>query len=235
MKLLKNRIFLSFVCIVLAGVIAFILLPKFYADKGTTVTIIRAAKDIPAGTAIQEKDLTSVEVGKYGLPDGFVKDKTEIIGKIAQTDIAAGDFLFPQKLGDTIADEKLDRIVKEEKRLVTISVSSIAAGLSSLLQEGDKVTVAVFTDQNASGEEMQSSASPVTIYPELKSLEVYSVDNARTQSIAEIREKQDSQSNSDPIPKAVTLIVTEEQAKRLIEAEYTGKLHLIFEERGNTP
>ena len=197
--------------------------------------IIRATQDISAGTEIQEKDLTSVEVGKYGLPDGILKDKTMIIGKIAQTDISAGDFLFPQKLGDDIADEKLDCIVKEDKRLVAISVPSIAAGLSSLLQAGDKVTVAVFTDQNADGDEMQSSASPVTLYPELKNLEVYSVDNASTQSIAEAREEQESQSNSDPIPKAVTLIVTEEQAARLIEAEYTGKLHLIFEERGITP
>jgi pilus assembly protein CpaB len=30
----------------------------------------------------------------------------------------------------------------------------------------------------------------------------------------------------------VTLIVTEAQATKLIEAEYTGKLHLIFEKRG---
>ena len=75
-------------------------------------------------------------------------DKTQIIGKIAQSDISAGDFLFPQKLGEFVANEKLDRIVKDDKRLVTISVPSIAAGLSSHLQSGDMVTVAVFINQN---------------------------------------------------------------------------------------
>lgn len=235
MKIFKNRIFLSSICIVMAGVIAFILLPKFYEDKGATVNIIRAAENIPAGTEIQEKQLVSVEVGKYGLPDDILNDKTMIIGKIAQADIAAGDFLFPQKLGNNIADEKLDRIIKEDKRLVTISVPSIAAGLSSILQVGDRVTVAVFIDKNADGYNTQSSASPVTVYPELKDIEVYSVVNARMQNTAEVRDQQGSQNNSDPIPKAVTLVVTEKQAARLIEAEYTGKLHLIFEKRGITP
>lgn len=236
MKILKNRIFLSAVCIVLAAVIAFILLPKFYADKSVTTMVLRASEDIPAGTEIQERNLVSMEMGSFGLPGDIINDKTLVIGKIAQTDIAAGDFLFPQKLGDYIANEKLDRIVKEDKRLVTISVPSIAAGLSSHLQSGDRVTVAVFVNQNAEGYENQSTVSRVTLYPELKDLEVYAVDNARTQSTAEVREQQtESQPSGDPIPRAVTLIVTEAQAARLIDAEYTGKLHLIFVQRGITP
>lgn len=236
MKILKNRIFLSAACIVLAGVIAFILLPKFYADKSVTTMVLRASEDISAGTEIQERHLASVEMGSFGLPDDIISDKVMIIGKIAQTDIAAGDFLFPQKLGDYIANEKLDRIVKEDKRLVTITVPSIAAGLSSHLQSGDRVSVAVFVNQNAEGYENQGSVSRVTLYPELKDLEVYSVDNARTQSTAEVREQQtEGRPSGDPIPKAVSLIVTEAQATRLIESEYTGKLHLIFVQRGIMP
>ena len=236
MKILKNRIFLSAVCIVLAGAIAFVLLPKFYADKSVTAMVLRASEDIPAGTEIQERHLASVEMGSFGLPDDIINDKTLVVGKIAQADIAAGDFLFPRKLGDYIANEKLDRIVKENKRLVTITVPSIAAGLSSHLRSGDRVTVAVFTNQNADGYENQSAVSGVTLYPELKYLEVYGVDNARTQNTAEVREQQtEGQPSGDPIPKAVTLIVTETQAARLVEAEYTGKLHLIFVQRGIRP
>jgi len=64
LKILKDRIFLSAVCIILASAISFILLPKFYEDKGVTVTVLRAAQDIPAGTKIQENHLASVEMGK---------------------------------------------------------------------------------------------------------------------------------------------------------------------------
>jgi len=231
LKLLKNRIFLSVLCLVMAAAVSFLLLPKFYENKSMTVMMLRAAETIPAGTEIQDKHLVTAEVGSYGLPEDIINDKSLIIGKIAQTDIAKGDYFFPQKLGGTIANELLDRIARNNQRLVTISVPSIAAGLSSHLQSSDIVTVAVFMDKASDG---QSASPQVILYPELKGLEVYGVENARTQDTAQVREQQsEGQSSSgDPVPKAVTLIVTEAQAQKLIEAEYTGKLHLIFEKRG---
>jgi pilus assembly protein CpaB len=231
LKLLKNRIFLSTLCIIVAAAISFVLLPRFYENKDATVMVLRAAEDIPMGTRIEDKHLANVEVGKPGLPEGIINDKIQVVGKIAQTDIFRGDYFFPKKLGEYFANEKMDRIAAENKRLVTVSVPSIAAGLSSHLQRGDTVTVAVFMDKASDG---QKASPQVILYPELKGLEVYSVENARTQDTAEMREQQKkSQSgSSDPVPKAVTLIVTEAQAQKLIEAEYTGKLHLIFEKRG---
>lgn len=231
MKLLKNRIFLSVLCLLIAAVVSFVLLPRFYENKSTTVMVLRASEDIPAGTEIQDKHIASVEVGSFGLPEGIIKDKTMIVGKVSQTAISKGDYFFSQKLGETIASELLDRIVKNNQRLVTVSVPSIAAGLSSHLKSGDMVTVSVFMEKASGG---QDASPQVIIYPELKGLEVYSVENARTQDTAEVREQQlNSQSSTgDPVPKAITLIATEAQAEKLIEAEYTGKLHLIFEKRG---
>ncbi len=231
MKILKNRIFLSALCIIVAAAISFVLLPRFYENKDATVMVLRASEDIPAGTKIGDKQLAEVEVGKLGLPEGVINDRTQIVGKIAQTGISKGDYFFPKKLGNFVADEILDRIARNNQRLVTVSVLSIAAGLSSHLQSGDIVTVAVFMQKASNG---QDASPQVIIYPELKELEVYSVENARTQSTAEMRKQQkESQSSSgDPVPRAVTLIVTEAQATKLIEAEYTGKLHLIFEKRG---
>jgi len=230
LNLLKNRILLSALCLILAAGISFLLLPRFYADKSATVTLLRAAADIPAGTKITEHDLVSVAVGAYGLPEGVLNAKAQIVGQVAQTAIAKGDYFFPQKLGSFLGDELLDRIEQNNQRLVTVSVPSIAAGLSSHLLAGDFVTVAVFMEKASGG---QGAAPQVILYPELKGLEVYSVENARTQDTAEMRKQQNSgqSANSDPVPKAVTLIVTEAQAEKLIQAEYTGKLHLIFEKR----
>jgi len=231
LKLLKNRIFLSIICITIAAVISFVLLPRFYEDKSVTVMVLRAAGDIKVGTEITDKHLATVEVGDYGLPEGIINDKDLILGKIALTDIAKGDYFFSQKLGVFLVNELFDRIVKNNQRLVTVSVPSVADGLSSHLQSGDIVTVAVFLEQASDGED---SSPQVILYPELKGLEVYSVENARTQDTAEVRKQQsESQSSTgDPVPKAITLIVTEAQAERLIEAEYTGKLHMILEKRG---
>ena len=231
MKILKNRIFLSALCIIVAAAVSFVLLPRFYENKDATVMVLRAVEDIPAGTRIEDEHLVQAEVGKLGLPEDVINDKSQIVGKIAQTDIFKGDYFSPKKLGEYLADEKLDHIAKNNQRLITISVPSIAAGLSSNLQSGDIVTVAVFITKASDG---QSASPQVILYPELKGLEVYSVENARTQSTAQVREQQaEGQSSSgDPVPKAVTLVATEAQATKLIEAEYTGKLHLIFEKRG---
>lgn len=234
MKLIKNRIFLSAVCLLMAGAVAFGLLPKLYKDKGATRTILRAVEDIPAGTKIQEKQLTSVEVGSFGLPENIITDSTQVVDKIARMDIVKGDYLFTQKLGDYTADEKLDHIAAEDKRLVTVTVPNIAAGLSSHLLKGDIVTVAVFSSTKDSGNTNENAKAQVLLYPELKGLEVYDIENAKTQNTAQVRQQQEEnqQGSSDPIPRAVTLIATEAQAVKLIEAEYTGKLHLIFEKRG---
>lgn len=74
MKLLKNRIFLSVLCIVIAAVVSFLLLPKLYENKANTVMVLRAAEDIPAGTEIQDRHLVSAEVGSYGLPEDVIND-----------------------------------------------------------------------------------------------------------------------------------------------------------------
>jgi len=231
LKLLKNRIFLSALCLLLAAGVSFILLPRFYTDKNATVTVLRAARDISAGAELTKQDMASAEVGSFGLPEGILNDPAQAVGQVAQTAIAKGDYFFPQKLGRYLADEQLDRISKNGQRLVTVSVSSIAAGLSSHLKAGDIVTVAVFVEKSSDG---KASAPQVIVYPELKGLETYSVENARTQDTEKMREQQKDSpsSNGDPVARAVTLIVTEAQAERLIQAEYTGKLHLIFEKRG---
>jgi len=231
LKLIKNRIFLSVLCLALAAGVSFILLPRFYEDKSSTVTVLRASQDIPAGTELTGQHLVTVEVGSFGLPDSLLNDKAQIVGQVAQTAISRGDYFFPQKLGSPLAGEQLDRIAENNQRLVTVSVVSISAGISSHLKAGDIVTVAVFTEKSSDG---QASSPQVIMYPELRGLETYSVENAKTQDTAEIREQQkDSPSgNSDPVARAVTLIVTEAQAEILIQAEYTGKLHLIFEKRG---
>ena len=183
-------------------------LRRDYGDKlrvfQTEIPLLRASEDIPAGTKIENKQLAEVEVGKFGLPEGVINNKSLVVGKIAQTNISKGDYFFPQKLGDFAANKILDRIVKNNQRLVTVSVPSIAAGLSSHLQSGDMVTVAVFLEKAANG---QDASPQVIVYPELKGLEVYSVENARTQDTEEVRKQQSGSSPFFSVAADITLML----------------------------
>ena len=98
-----------------------------------------------------------------------------------------------------------------------MSVPSNAASVANQLKAGDKVTVAYYADDN------------VIIDNALKGMEIYSVENEDAQNLENV---QGSEDKEDEIAANVTLIATEEQAAKLINAEYSGKLHIILENRG---
>ena len=168
-KLLENKLVVGGVCIVIAAILAFLVLPGMYKQKEKTIMICRLQSDITAGTRIEAEMLKSVEVGSYGLPESV------------------------------------------------ISVPSNAASVANQLKAGDKVTVAYYADDN------------VIIDNALKGMEIYSVENEDAQNLENV---QGSEDKEDEIAANVTLIATEEQAAKLINAEYSGKLHIILENRG---
>ena len=210
-KLLENKLVVGGVCIVIAAILAFLVLPGMYKQKEKTIMICRLQSDITAGTRIEAEMLKSVEVGSYGLPESVIKNPDDLIGKYAKVSMTADDYLYASRFADFVSDERFDKAVSEGKRLIAVSVPSNAASVANQLKAGDKVTVAYYADDN------------VIIDNALKGMEIYSVENEDTQG---------SEDKEDEIAANVTLIATEEQAAKLINAEYSGKLHIILENRG---
>lgn len=217
MKFLQNKILIGAGCIILAGILAFAVLPGMYKGKGGTEKVIKVKGAVGAGTKIEETMLVEVEVGSYGLPASVVKDKKDVIGKYARTEIAAEDYIVKSKLSDYIANEKLDGILSNGQKLVTVTLPSIAAGVGNHLQTGDIISLICYIDD-----------APV-VYEELKNIEVYSIENDDAQNIDDVNSAEEK---SDVVAATLTLIVNDAQAKRLVEAEYSGKLHAVFERRG---
>ena len=93
MKFLQNKIIIGAVCIVVAGVFAFGVLPSMYKGKGGTEKIIKVNATVTAGTKIEETMLVETEVGSFGLPESVVRNKDDIIGKYARAEITADDLI----------------------------------------------------------------------------------------------------------------------------------------------
>lgn len=217
MKFLQNKILIGTGCILLAGIFAFAVLPGMYKGKGGTEKVIKVSGTVGAGTKIEETMLTEVEVGSFGLPETIIKEKKDIVGKYARTEITPEDCIVKSKLSDYAANEKLDGILASGQKLVTVTLPSIAAGVGNHLQTGDVISLICYKDD-----------VPV-VYEELKNIEVYSIENDAAQDIAEVNAAEEK---SDSVAATLTLIVNDEQAKRLVEAEYSGKLHAVFERKG---
>lgn len=217
MKFLQNKILIGAGCILLAGIFAFAVLPGMYKGKGGTEKVIKVSSTVGAGTKIEEAMLTEVEVGSFGLPETVIKEKKDIVGKYARTEITPEDCIVKSKLSDYAANEKLDGILASGQKLVTITLPSIAAGVGNHLQTGDVISLICYKDN-----------VPV-VYEELKNIEVYSIENDAAQDIAEVNAAEEK---SDAVAATLTLIVNDAQAKRLVEAEYSSKLHAVFERKG---
>ena len=214
MKLFQNKIVVGGICIFIAAVFAFVFLPGINKSKGLTVSVIKLQTEIAAGTKIEEAMLKAVEVGSYGLPDSIIKDKSQMIGKYAKEALHPDELLLSGYFSDDAADDKLDRIMEQGKRLVAVTVSSNAASVANHIKAGDLVSIYCYIDGNA------------VAYPELKSLEVYSVENSESVNLEQVSDDGEKRAET------ITLAVTEEEAVRLVYAEYSGKLHAVFEKRG---
>ena len=218
MKFLQNKIIIGTLCIIVAGAFAFGVLPSMYKGKGGTEKIVKVNATISAGTKIEEAMLVETEVGSFGLPENVIRDKQDVVGKFARTEISADDLILKSKLSDFAANEKLDGIKSNGQKLITVTLPSIAAGVGNHLQSGDIISLICFVGD-----------APV-IYEELKNLEVYSIENDDAQNIEDANPDEDE---TDKIAATLTLIVNDIQAEKLVAAEYSGKLHAVFEKRGN--
>ena len=216
-KLFENKLIIGGICIILAAVLAFLILPKMYQKKEKTIMICRLQGDVAAGTKIEPEMIKQAEVGSFGLPETVVKNPDEIVGKYAKVAMTADDYLFASRFADYVTDEKIDKMMAEGKKLMAVTMSSNAASVANQLRSGDIVTVSYYADYET------------YIEDELRGIEVYSVENDKAKSVEEVQDEDD---NADNIAATVTLIVTEEQALRLVNAEYSGKIHLLLESRG---
>lgn len=219
MKIFRNRTVIGVLCILLALIICFGITPIFSRSASEKTEIVRVTKDIKEGDEITAEMVQTVEVGAYNLPQNLMTDKKEVIGKYATADLAAGDYILSSKLSAVPAAENAYLYnLDGTKQAISVTIKSFATGLSGKLESGDIVTVIV-ADYQGKGE--------TAIPPELQYVEVISVTassgyDANTGEVVDEKE----------LPSTVTLLVTTEQAKVLVELEQDSELHLALVYRG---
>ena len=219
MKIFRNRTVIGVLCILLALIICFGVTPLFSRSASEKTEIVRVTKDIKEGDEITAEMVQTVEVGAYNLPQNLMTDKKEVVGKYATADLAAGDYILSSKLSAVPAAENAYLYnLDGKKQAISVTIKSLATGLSGKLESGDIVTVIV-ADYQGKGE--------TAIPPELQYVEVISVTassgyDANTGEVVDEKE----------LPSTVTLLVTTEQAKVLAELEQDSELHLALVYRG---
>lgn len=215
----KNRTVLGITCIVLAGVICFIISPVISRSGEEKITVIRAAGEIKSGDEITKDMITEVKMSGTNQPENILSDKKSVIGKYAAMDMTKGDYVFENKVADTPYVENTYLAgLDGTKRAISVTIKSFATGLSGKLKPGDIVSVIV-PDYNKTG---------MTVVPsELQFVEVIAA-TSKTGSDVEGETSEESE-----LPSTVTLLVSDKQAITLAGLEKNETMHMSLVYRGD--
>lgn len=206
----KNRTVLGLGSIILALLLSFGVTPFMNKAMRSQETIIRATKNIKKGEEITADKITKVKVGGYNLPQQVIKEQNELVGKYATVDIYKDDYFLKSKVSDSIDD---DNYLRDENMAISITIRSLAAGLSGKLKAGDIVSIISSSEDGI---------KPMII-PELQYVEVLSVSS---------KEGKDIEGEKEELPSTINLSVDPIQAEKLVEQEQNGNIHLLLVYRG---
>ena len=231
-KVFKSKIFLGVLCLLLSAVIAFVILPSFYASKGDTATAVKLKQTVSKGTVITQEMLTREEVGTFGLPSSVILNSEEVIGNVATDTMFAGEYLTDTRLLTAeeykVQFEDTTSTLEPGYCLVTVEVPNSSAAVASVLRGGSLVDTY---------ECIEAPDKTVTVQKVISSLYVQDVLNSSLESLAHLDEKLESAVVEDDVsydflPAFVVFRCTEAQAQTLIRLERSEALHLTLTNAG---
>ncbi len=226
MKYIKNRYVIFAACVILSGIIAFVIVPKHGSRLSEMTEVVKAVRVIDKNTVITEDMLEMKQLPKIAVSDTAITEKTAVIGKVAAVTILPEDNLVPQKFTDkiSITDKEYYDGENAEKLAISVTVSSLASSVSGKLLPGDVVSVYGFMEDTKS----------LADFTDLQYLEVLAVTNGVAEDLSSRTSDNGNESSDRVVPATVTLSVNEQQAKELVVLENKSNLHIAFVGRGET-
>ena len=208
--------------IVLAGALIFGLLAavsvtrylssaQAYTKDFHHVAVAKVA--IPLGTKIIPEQVMLVQYPRESTPDGAFESIEKLSGRVAVTNIAPREPITEARLAPEGTAGGLSAVIPEGYRAMTVKVDDVV-GISGFIMPGTLVDIVVVIDP-ADRAGMQDPISKIV----LQNIKVL----ANGQNI----DKPEDQREANSV-KAVTLLVTPEQAEKLALAVSEGKLQLVM-------
>ncbi|HCR44015.1 MAG TPA: Flp pilus assembly protein CpaB [Ruminococcaceae bacterium] len=220
-KLFRNRTFLGSIAIIAALIICFVAAPAVNSAAGKETAIVRVTKNIPKGTQITEEMFQTVKVGAYNLPQNVVTSSADTVGKYTTAALQPGDYILTTKLSSKAPDIGLSSL-DGTKQAVSISIKDFADGVSGKLETGDVISLYV-----AGYDDMDETISP----PELQYVKLLAATTDKGVDSTN-KSSKSSDNSDDDMPSTLTVLVTPEQAVKLVDYEHNGTLHAALVYRG---
>ncbi len=175
-------------------------------DPPRTIAVMVASRDLNPGVVIQESDIYGMKVPLLQIPEDVYLRPEHVVGRVAKERILANEFLRGQRLSQPLNGVGLNATIPRGMRAISLDVGREQA-LSGYITATSLVDVLVTLPA-------QAGADGQVIREVLAGVFVLEVKSAAT-----------AHPEGGP---TVTILVNEEQAERLAEAEAVGKVSLTL-------
>ena len=224
MKYIKNRYVIFALCLILAGVIAFVIVPKSNRNMAESVDVVKVTKQIEKNTQITEDMLEIKQMPKQAVTQSTITDKKQIVGKVSNVQLLPEDNLVMQKFTEvgTETDKALYEMDNSEQLAISVTLANLASSVSGKTQPGDVVSVYGFINET----------KQLADYTDLQYIEVIGVSNSSAEELSIRNSDSETDSSDKVVPATVTLSVNRNQAQELVVLENTSSIHIVFVGRG---
>lgn len=208
--------------VVLVGALLFGLLAAFsvsrylssaqaYSKNLSRVAVAKVA--IPVGTKIIAEQVMVVPFPKESTPEGAFDAPDKLVGRVAVTNIAPREPITEARLAPEGTAGGLSAVIPEGYRAMTVKVDDIV-GISGFIMPGTLVDVVVVINPDE-GAGRKDPISKIVL------------QNIKVLANGKNIDQPENQRESNSV-KAVTLLVTPEQAEKLALAASEGRLQLVM-------
>lgn len=178
--------------------------------------LVVAARPLPVGTLVSERDVKTIDWSGGAIPLGYVGSVEQVVGRGLVSTVQENEPLLEAKLASKGAGGGLPIIITEGMRALTMRVNEVS-GVAGFVTPNTRVDVLLtMENQNTSGE-------PATriIMQDVRAL-------AAGQSL-----QPDKDGTPQPVP-VVTFLLTPEQAETLALASQQGSIQLALRNQLDT-
>jgi pilus assembly protein CpaB len=174
------------------------------------VSVVAASRDLPLGKRILTEDLKMLSLDRKDLPKGVFLKSSDLIDRSVAVPIIAGEIVLNGKLTAKGSGEGLTALIEPGMRAVSVQINEIS-GVSGFIQPGTRVDV-LFTRTFSNGD-----AATTTILQNVKIIAY----GRQLDPAAKVDAR-------DTRPTVATLLVTQDQAQKLVLAEQRGRIQLVL-------
>ncbi len=213
---------LVLICICIAVLVGFYIVPRDNKSTRETTMVIQLRYDLGKNQMVKDSDLELVEKGSYGLARDTILDKVDVLGMYAKSDLPKGIVLQEGFFQDE--KEPVNAFLYEDPEMDGISFdTNLTRSVAGIAEKGDFVRAIIYLKPETTGMD-----SRVLMLEELSNLEIISISNNRGKNM---EETEDAGSSDNSIPAVVTVKANKQQQTLLVKYMNDGIVHLSLRPR----